>query len=53
MKRTVTWDDSEEDVIVVHLGRVVSVELFEQIVKSIMNLLDKRYPVDKVWHLDS
>lgn len=51
--KTVSWDDTQEDVIIVHLGRIVSDEIYAQIIKSITNLLELRYPVDKPWHLES
>ena len=51
--KTLQWDDNEEDIIVVHLGRIVSDEMYAQIVKSICNLLDKKYPADKNWQLES
>ena len=46
-------NDEQEDVIIVHLGRVLSDEMYNQVVDSIVALLDKKYPCDTEWHLDS
>jgi len=43
----------KEDIITIHLGRVVSEELYDQIVKDIIKLLDVKYNVNAEWHLDS
>ena len=53
MIRRVEYDDEEEDVIVIHLGRVVSDELFDEIVGSVVNLLELKYPLDKNWNVQS
>ena len=44
---------TDEDIITVHLGRVVSEELYNQIVKDIIRLLERKYPSDANWYLDS
>lgn len=43
----------DEDIITIHLGRVISEELYNQIVKDIVRLLEKKYPSDANWYLDS
>lgn len=43
----------EEDIITICLGRVVSEELYNQIVKDIIKLLDAKYKVNAEWRLDS
>lgn len=43
----------DEDIITIHLGRVVSEELYNQIVKDIVKLLERKYPSDANWYLDS
>ena len=43
----------DEDVIVVHLGKVVSEELYSQIVNDIVRLLERKYPTNTNWRLDS
>jgi len=43
----------DEDIITIHLGRVVSEELYDQIVKDIIKLLDSKYSVNAEWRLDS
>ncbi len=43
----------DEDIITIHLGRVVSEEVYNQIVKDIIRLLERKYPSDANWHLDS
>jgi hypothetical protein len=43
----------EEDVITIHLGRIVPEPLYDQIVKDIIKLLDKKYSVNAEWRLDS
>lgn len=53
MKKSVVYDDEQEDVIVVHLGRVLSDDMYNQVVDSIIALLEKKYPCDTEWHLDS
>ena len=42
-----------EDIITIHLGRVVSDEVYDQIVKDIVRLLERKYPSDANWYLDS
>lgn len=42
-----------EDIITVHLGRVVSESLYNQIVNDIIKLLEKKYPSNDNWYLDS
>lgn len=44
---------NEEDIIVIHLGRVVSNELYDQIVKDIVKLLERKYPSDANWYLEN
>lgn len=46
-------DNQDEDIITIHLGRVVSEELYDQIVKDIVRLLEKKYPSDANWYLNS
>ena len=46
-------NQTDEDIITVHLGRVVSEELYNQIVKDIIRLLERKYPSDANWYLDS
>ena len=43
----------DEDIITIHLGRVVSEELYEQIVNDIIKLLEAKYPSNSNWHLKS
>lgn len=43
----------DEDTITIRLGRVVSEELYNQIVKDIVRLLETKYPSDTNWHLES
>lgn len=43
----------EEDIITVHLGRIVPEELYNQIVNDIVRLLERKYPSDANWYLDS
>ena len=43
----------EEDIITIHLGRVVPEQLYNQIVKDIIKLLDKKYSVNAEWRIDS
>lgn len=42
-----------EDIITIHLGRVVSDEVYDQIVKDIVRLLERKYPSDANWYLES
>lgn len=42
-----------EDIITIHLGRVVSEEVYNQIVKDIIRLLERKYPSNANWYLDS
>lgn len=46
-------NNQDEDIITIHLGRVVSEELYNQIVKDIVRLLERKYPSDANWYLDS
>jgi hypothetical protein len=46
-------NNQDEDIITIHLGRVVSNEVYDQIVKDIVRLLELKYPSDANWHLDS
>ena len=46
-------NQTDEDIITIHLGRVVSEELYNQIVKDIVRLLERKYPSDANWYLDS
>jgi len=46
-------NQTDEDIITVHLGRVVSEELYNQIVNDIIRLLERKYPSDANWYLDS
>lgn len=43
----------DEDIITIHLGRVVSEEVYNQIVKDIIWILERKYPSDANWYLDS
>ena len=43
----------DEDIITIHLGRVVSDEVYDQIVKDIVRLLEWKYPSDANWYLNS
>jgi hypothetical protein len=43
----------EEDIITIHRGRVVPEPLYDQIVKDIIKLLDRKYSVNAEWRLDS
>lgn len=43
----------DEDIITIYLGRVVSEDLYNQIVKDIIKLLDTKYKVNAEWRLDS
>ena len=46
-------NNQDEDIITIHLGRIVSDEVYDQIVKDIVRLLDKKYPSNVNWYLDS
>ena len=46
-------NQTDEDIITVHLGRVVSKELYDQIVNDIIRLLERKYPSNALWYLDS
>lgn len=46
-------NNQDEDIITIHLERVVSDELYDQIVKDIVRLLERKYPSDVNWYLDS
>ena len=46
-------NNQDEDVITIHLGRVVPDEVYDQIVKDIVRLLERKYPSDANWYLDS
>ena len=46
-------EDEDEDIITIHLGRTVSKEVYKEIVESIINLLDKKYPPNKSWIVKS
>lgn len=46
-------NNQDEDIITIHLGRIVSEELYDQIVKDIVRLLELKYPSDANWYLDS
>lgn len=50
---TITYDETEEDIIVIHLGRTVSDELYNEIQESIIRFLDSRWPRNKQWNLKS
>lgn len=43
----------DEDIITIHLGRVVPEEVYNQIVKDIVKLLEQKYPTNANWYLDS
>ena len=43
----------DEDIITIHLGRIVPDEVYNQIVKDIVRLLERKYPSDANWYLDS
>ena len=43
----------DEDIITIHLGRNVSEEVYNQIVKDIIKLLERKYPTNANWYLDS
>jgi len=45
--------EQDEDIITIHLGRTVSEELYNEIVESIIDLLDKKYPPDRSWIVKS
>ena len=46
-------NNQDEDIITIHLGRVVSDAVYNQIVKDIIKLLERKYPSDANWYLDS
>ena len=46
-------NQTDEDIITIHLGRVVSKELYNQIVKDIIRFLKRKYPSDANWYLNS
>lgn len=46
-------NNQDEDIITIHLGRIVSEELYNQIIKDIVRLLERKYPSDANWYLDS
>lgn len=43
----------DEDIITIHLGRVVPEEVYNQIVKDIVKLLERKYPTNANWYLES
>lgn len=43
----------DEDIITIHLGRVVPEEVYNQIVNDIVKLLERKYPTNANWYLDS
>lgn len=43
----------DEDIITIHLGRVVSDEVYKQIVNDIVRLLERKYPSGANWYLES
>lgn len=49
----IRYDETEEDVIVIHLGRIVSDEVYNEIQQSIIKFLDERWPINKQWNLKS
>ena len=51
--KVIQYDETEEDVIVIHLGRVVSDEVYNEIQQSVIKFLDKRWPINKQWNLNS
>lgn len=46
-------NQTDEDIITIHLGRIVSDELYDQIVKDIVKLLERKYPRDANWYLEN
>ena len=46
-------EDEDEDVIVIHLGKHVSDELRMQIANDIVKLMDRKYPINDNWRLES
>ena len=46
-------NQTDEDIITIHLGRIVSDELYDQIVKDIVKLLERKYPSDANWYLEN
>lgn len=46
-------NQADEDIITIHLGRIVSDELYDQIVKDIVKLLERKYPSDTNWYLEN
>lgn len=46
-------NQTDEDIIIIHLGRIVSDELYDQIVKDIVKLLERKYPSDANWYLEN
>ena len=46
-------NNQDEDIITIHLGRVVSDEVYNQIVEDIIRLLEMKYPSNVNWYLDS
>ena len=46
-------NNQDEDIITIHLGRVVPEELYDQIVYDIVRLLEWKYPSNANWYLDS
>lgn len=46
-------NQTDEDIITIHLGRVVSDELYDQIVKDIVKLMERKYPIDANWYLEN
>lgn len=46
-------NQTDEDIITIHLGRVVSYELYDQIVKDIVKLMERKYPSDANWCLEN
>ena len=46
-------NQTDEDIITIHMGRVVSDELYDQIVKDIVKFLERKYPSDANWYLEN
>lgn len=43
----------DEDIITIHLGRIVPEEVYNQIVSDIIKLLERKYPANTNWNIDS
>ena len=43
----------KESVIVIHLDRIVSEDILDEMIKSIISFMDVRWPINQEWKLPS